>query len=181
MQHFTIICKINFALLLLILNINAYADSILNFPTTADGFIQHLTPKASNSRQAKGLGDSKGLGSVEPDQPKVGALILFDFDSANIKTESYELLNEFAKALKTGLKDAKFEIIGHTDNVGTEAYNLGLSIQRAQAVKDFLVKGLDIEAERLEITGYGETKPIDSNNTEIGRAQNRRVEFMRLD
>jgi outer membrane protein OmpA-like peptidoglycan-associated protein len=152
----------------------------LHFPTTADGFIQHLTPKASNSRQAKGLGNSKGLDSVEEDSPKVGALILFDFDSANIKTESYSLLNEFAKALKTGLKDVKFKIIGHTDDVGSEPYNLGLSIQRAQAVKDFLVKGLDIEAEKLEITGYGETKPIDSNTTETGRAQNRRVEFVRL-
>lgn len=172
--------KINFALLLLALNINAYADTTLRFPTTADGFIQHLTPKAPNSRQAKGLGDSKGIESVEEDQPKVGALILFDFDSANIKTESYALLNEFAKALKTGLKEAKFEIIGHTDNVGSKPYNLGLSIQRAQAVKDFLVKGLDIGAERLEITGYGETKPIDSNATETGRAQNRRVEFLRL-
>jgi outer membrane protein OmpA-like peptidoglycan-associated protein len=172
--------KINFALLLLMITINVYAETNLNFPTTADGFIQHLTPKASNSRQAKGLGASKGIESVEEDQPKVGALILFDFDSVNIKTESYALLNEFAKALKTGLKDAKFEIIGHTDNVGTEPYNLGLSIQRAQAVKDFLVKGLDIEAEKLEITGYGETKPIDSNATETGRTQNRRVEFMRL-
>ncbi|MCV6638633.1 OmpA family protein [Candidatus Albibeggiatoa sp. nov. NOAA] len=169
-------------MLLLILGANTYAaDTILNFPTTADGFIQHLTPKASNSRQAKGLDKpKKGIAVIEEDQPKVGALILFDFDSANIKTESYALLNEFAKALKTGLKQAKFEIIGHTDNVGTEPYNLGLSIQRAKAVKDFLVKGLDIETERLEITGYGETKPIDSNATEVGRAQNRRVEFMRL-
>ncbi len=176
----TITGKINFAFLLLVLNINVCAEMSLNFPTTADGFIQHLTPKPSNSRQSKGLGDPKGVESVEPDQPKVGALILFDFDSANIKTESYALLNEFAKALKTGLENVRFEIIGHTDNVGSEPYNLGLSIQRAQAVKDFLVKGLDIEAERLEITGYGETKPIDSNSTEIGRAQNRRVEFMRL-
>ena len=167
-------------LLFLALNTNAHTESILNFPTTADGFIQHLTPKASNSRQAKGLSEPKGIAAVEEDQPKVGALILFDFDSANIKTESYTLLNEFAKALKTGLKEAKFEIIGHTDNVGTEPYNLSLSIQRAKSVKDFLVKGLDIETDRLEITGYGETKPIDSNATEAGRAQNRRVEFMRL-
>lgn len=173
-----IICKIN--LLLLILNIDVYAGTTLNFPTTADDFIQQLTPKPANSRQAKGLGDSKGIESVEPDQPKVGALILFDFDSANIKSESYKLLNEFAKALKTGLKEAKFEIIGHTDNIGSETYNLGLSIRRAQAVKDFLVEGLDIETERLKITGYGETKPIDSNDTETGRTQNRRVEFLRL-
>ncbi|WP_353570336.1 OmpA family protein [Candidatus Albibeggiatoa sp. nov. BB20] len=175
MQIITVICKCIF--LFLALNINAYAETGLSFPTTADGFITHLTP---NSREAKGLDNSKGIESVETDPPKVGALILFDFDSANIKTESYSLLSKFAKALKTGLKQAKFEIIGHTDSVGNEPYNLGLSIQRAQAVKAFLVSGLDIEADKLEITGYGETKPIDSNTTETGRAQNRRVEFMRL-
>jgi outer membrane protein OmpA-like peptidoglycan-associated protein len=166
--------KINLVLLILTLNTNAYAETSLNFPTTAADFIQHLTP----SRQAKGLG--KGIESVEPDQPKVGALILFDFDSAKIKTESYALLDEFAKALKTGLKEATFVIVGHTDNLGSEIYNLGLSIQRAQAVKDFLVTKLEIEADRLQINGYGETQPIVSNNTEIGRSQNRRVEFVRV-
>ncbi len=68
------------------------------------------------------------------------------------------------------------EISGHTDNVGSDAANLQLSQQRAKSVTDYLAEH-GIPASRLKAKGYGETKPIDSNDTDTGRAQNRRTEL----
>ena len=101
--------------------------------------------------------------------------INFDFDKANIKPESIPILDEVVDYLKAN-PNVKMEIQGHTDNKGTAAYNLKLSDRRAAAVKTYLVsKGID--ADRLTTKGYGLTKPVAPNNTEEGRARNRRVEF----
>ena len=72
------------------------------------------------------------------------------------------------------------EIGGHTDSTGEDAYNMGLSQRRAESVRSYLVsKG--VKASRLEAKGYGETKPVASNDTNEGRAKNRRVELKKLD
>jgi outer membrane protein OmpA-like peptidoglycan-associated protein len=113
--------------------------------------------------------------------PKAGALINFDFDSAQIQTDSYPLLDEFGKALKSGLADGSFIISGHTDSVGTTEYNNELSVRRANAVTDYLVVHHGIDPGRLSIEGYGETRPIASNDSEKGRSLNRRVEFIRAE
>jgi outer membrane protein OmpA-like peptidoglycan-associated protein len=69
------------------------------------------------------------------------------------------------------------EVGGHTDSVGSEAYNQGLSERRADAVRDYLMsKG--VKASRLTARGYGESRPVASNDTEEGRAENRRVELV---
>ena len=73
----------------------------------------------------------------------------------------------------------KIQINGHTDNVGSDENNLILSSNRAKAVQDFLIKN-GILASRLSYKGFGETKPIDSNETEWGRQNNRRTEFVML-
>jgi outer membrane protein OmpA-like peptidoglycan-associated protein len=112
--------------------------------------------------------------------PRVGALIHFDFDSAEIRPDSHPLLNEFGKALKGGLKDATIIIAGHTDNIGPKEYNKKLSEERAISVKNYLLAYHGIESKRLVINGLGETKPIASNDTEDGRLKNRRVEFIRI-
>ena len=65
---------------------------------------------------------------------------------------------------------------GHTDSRGTEEYNQALSLRRANAVRDYLVAG-GVAANRITVEGYGESKPVASNNTDDGRAQNRRVEL----
>ncbi|MEZ5149266.1 MAG: OmpA family protein [Bacteroidales bacterium] len=70
----------------------------------------------------------------------------------------------------------KIEISGHTDNVGTPEYNLELSKNRAKAVNDYLVDN-GIDQARLLYKGYGESEPIDTNDTETGKANNRRTEF----
>ncbi len=164
-------------LIVLLICISASAFAELPFATNQAEFEKALAIPLE--RQRKGLG--KGIRAIRKDNPKVGVLILFDFDSAIIKTESYPLLEEFAKALQGGLAEIAIVINGHTDSDGTETYNLGLSLQRAEEIKKFLVAKYDIANKRLTVKAYGETKPIESNNTEYGKMKNRRVEFERVD
>jgi OOP family OmpA-OmpF porin len=101
--------------------------------------------------------------------------VFFDFDKAILKPESFPELDRIVKVMqeKTGLQ---IEISGHTDAVGTEEYNLGLSERRARAVVKYVTdKG--IGKERINTVYLGETKPIDTNATTEGRRKNRRVEF----
>ncbi|GEL12293.1 Thrombospondin type 3 repeat-containing protein [Flavobacterium glycines] len=102
--------------------------------------------------------------------------ILFDTSKATIKAESNAKLEEIVKVMNE-YNTANFKLEGHTDSTGNAAKNLQLSKDRAAAVKDYLIaKG--ISAERLSSEGYGITKPIASNKTVEGRAQNRRVEII---
>lgn len=111
---------------------------------------------------------------------KVGSKIIlknifFDFDKATLRKESAVELDRLVKMLRD-VPTMKIEISGHTDNVGSEAYNKGLSKDRAKAVVDYLiVQG--IEEDRLTYAGYGESQPIADNDSEEGRQVNRRTEF----
>ena len=99
----------------------------------------------------------------------------FDFDKSVLKPAGKATLDELAQLIK----DINLEVVvavGHTDSIGTEAYNLKLSERRAQAVKAYLVsKGID--ASRIYTEGKGEAQPIASNKTAEGRAKNRRVDI----
>ena len=104
----------------------------------------------------------------------LGAL-LFDFDKADIKPEGFVELNGVVEILE---KNSAMTVIlmGHTDNIGTAAYNQKLSIRRANAAKDYLVeKG--ISAGRISCEGYGYSQPVATNTTDFGRSLNRRVEI----
>jgi outer membrane protein OmpA-like peptidoglycan-associated protein len=103
--------------------------------------------------------------------------ITFDYNKATLKAESMGEFNRIAAAMK---EDAslKFEIGGHTDSDGDNAYNLKLSQQRADAVKAKLTE-MGIDAARLSSKGYGETQPISDNTSPEGKANNRRVEFVK--
>jgi OmpA-OmpF porin, OOP family len=101
--------------------------------------------------------------------------IYFDFDKTTLKKESYVELNKVVDFLKQN-GHVEVEISGHTDNKGSDDYNGTLSQGRSQAVVDYIVSQ-GIESFRLTAHGYGESKPIDSNDTDEGRANNRRVEF----
>ena len=103
----------------------------------------------------------------------------FDFDKATLKPEAKAVLDG-AAALLNKHERVVVEVAGHTDSMGPENYNQGLSERRANAVKDYLTaKG--VQAQRLSSRGYGESMPVASNDTEAGRAENRRVELIVLD
>lgn len=99
----------------------------------------------------------------------------FDTDSTSISPQSYYLAHGLSVAAKR-CSGAKIEISGHTDNVGDAAYNIDLSQRRAKAVTEYLVQS-GVAIERLTAVGYGEAQPVDTNETEQGRANNRRIEF----
>lgn len=101
--------------------------------------------------------------------------IFFDFDKAELKSESFPELNRIATMMKEKVT-MQVEIAGHTDPVGTEEYNLGLSERRAKAVSSYLSKQ-GIEASRITTLFFGESKPIDTTQTREGNRKNRRVEF----
>ena len=105
--------------------------------------------------------------------------ILFDFQSAVIRPESYGVLKEIAKVLKENTS-IKVKVIGHTSSDGDDAANMELSKKRAAAVKDALINEFSIEPSQLETEGKGETAPIADNKTKEGKALNRRVEFIKL-
>jgi outer membrane protein OmpA-like peptidoglycan-associated protein len=101
--------------------------------------------------------------------------VFFDFDKSNLKEESFSELKRIVK-LMGERQTMRVEIAGHTDATGPEAYNMALSERRAKAVVQYLV-GQGVDKARIEVTFFGETQPIESNDTSEGRSKNRRVEF----
>lgn len=113
-----------------------------------------------------------------PDAKVVLSGVTFDTGKATIRPESYERLDGVVEYM-THKKRAKIEISGHTDNVGNPAANKALSQRRADACRKYLIdKGID--GSRIKAVGYGDTKPIASNEQEEGRQQNRRIEAHEL-
>jgi OOP family OmpA-OmpF porin len=104
--------------------------------------------------------------------------IRFDLDSDVLRDDSKAALESIAKLAREN-PAWRFMIEGHTDATGTPEHNMGLSERRAASVKAWLVKA-GIAAQRLEPKGFGATRPVGSNDTGMGRAQNRRVELARL-
>ena len=103
-------------------------------------------------------------------------LVLFDFNKYEVKNKVKGSLNALAKALEEN-PDIRIKIDGYTDFIGSEGYNLELSVKRADAIKDYLANR-GVKLSNISIEGYGKQNPIASNQTEKGRAKNRRVEFI---
>ena len=103
--------------------------------------------------------------------------IQFDFDKDVVKAELKPTLDEIGKLLKDK-PDMRLKIVGHTDNKGTAPYNLDLSSRRAANVAAALVGGYGIDPARLTSEGAGMSRPLASNDTDEGRAKNRRVELV---
>ena len=123
----------------------------------------------------------KNLEIKDTEAPKEMTVVLderalnFDFDKSNVKPQYYELLNN----LKDFIEQNNYEvtIVGHTDSVGSNQYNFGLSRRRAESVKAKLLEFGLAEERIIGIEARGEEQPIATNDTSEGRAQNRRVEF----
>lgn len=158
---------------------------------TPDGCPQEL--QANSDRDNDGIPDFK---DSCPDQPGVPANkgcpemtpeekeaikaafenLLFETGKDIIKKHSYESLRELAKVMQHN-QGAYLKLEGHTDNVGDDAANMDLSQRRADAVRDFLVNE-GVKYDHVTPIGYGETRPVDSNDTVEGRKHNRRVEMI---
>jgi outer membrane protein OmpA-like peptidoglycan-associated protein len=112
---------------------------------------------------------------------KVWATINFAYNSSDILPESESVLETFSQALKRpALLDKRLLISGHTDSTGTDLFNMGLSRRRAASVAQWLVEKGGLNPDRLILSGYGARMPISDNETDEGRAINRRVEFILL-
>lgn len=140
----------------------------------AEANIQHYI---GNLRLAVGAPDTRNKMLTQNKWVTHG--ILFDVNSDNIKPESYGTLKEMSNVLKEN-SDLKIKIVGHTDADGKDADNLDLSKRRAAAVKVTLAKEFGINEGRMETDGKGESEPIDKNDTPTGKANNRRVEFIKI-
>ncbi len=152
----------------------AKLNAILFYVLYAEATVQHYI---GNVRLAVGAPDTRNKLLTQNKWVTHG--ILFDVNSAAIKPESYGTLKEIANVLKENA-DLKVKIVGHTDSDGADAANLDLSKKRAASVKTTLAKEFGIEESRMETDGKGESVPLDKNNTPAAKANNRRVEFIKL-
>ncbi len=139
-----------------------------------DGLLGEERAPGGMRKQEGGGGEAQG---------RIALPIHFEYNSARISDESTDQLKQVAQALgDPRLSSARIRIEGHTDQKGSDAYNLQLSRERATAVKRFLIDKEGVNAKRLESVGYGEGQPLKgvSQDTEEGLAANRRVEFVNL-
>lgn len=156
--------------------VNASNTMPLNATKVAIVTDGHYGIKIKNLRIAAG-GDDK-YNKIVTDGKFITHGILFDVNKSIIKPESTGTLNEIARLMKDH-SDLKFEIDGHTDSDGNADSNMKLSQDRADAVKARLVE-MGVAASRLTTKGFGATKPVDKNDSAEGKANNRRVEFVKI-
>jgi outer membrane protein OmpA-like peptidoglycan-associated protein len=146
-------------------------------PDYRDGCPDEQTSLLLDPKRSDGC---PALAFVSPDAIELTRIVQFDFAHSLVKGESHEMLMTVVRIMKEHPDIRKVQITGHADEVGGSEYNLGLSIRRAAAVKRFLVRN-GIESHRLVVHGSGEALPMDTNRTESGRWQNRRVEIIILE
>lgn len=172
-------------------SIKCYVDEerVANVPKVEDfnpvGFrLRHRPYKdPKNPTLFRGFRFAEGGKSIREQLDETGKIvthgILFDTDSYTIKAESFKTLKEIGQLLQDDA-ELRVSIEGHTDSDGSEEHNQTLSQNRANSVRDYLISSYNIKPERLEAKGWGESKPIDTNDTPEGKANNRRVELVKL-
>jgi OmpA-OmpF porin, OOP family len=131
----------------------------------------------SNIKVATGMADTRSELATKGKFTTRG--ILFDFQKADIKPESYPVIKEIAAVIKDN-PGMKIKIVGHTSNDGDAKANMELSKQRAAAVKAYLESNFSIAAADVTTDGKGGTEPSDKGTTPEAKANNRRVEFIKM-
>ena len=172
-------------------SIKCYIDEVrvANVPKVEDfnpvGFRLRQRPykDPENPTLFRGFRLAEGGKSMREQLDETGKIvthgILFDVNSAKIKGESYKTLKDIGQLLQDD-PELRLSIEGHTDSDGSDEHNMTLSQNRADSVRDYLVVTYSIDASRLEAKGWGESKPIGANDTAEGKANNRRVELVKL-
>lgn len=172
-------------------SMKCYVDNIrvANVPKVEDfhpvGFRIKADPydEAGNPLLFRGFRFAEGGKSMREQLDEEGKIvthgILFDPDSYRIKAESYKTLKEIGQLFEDD-PDLRLSIEGHTDSDGSDEHNMTLSQNRANSVRDYLIATYGVAADRLEAKGWGESKPIDTNDSPEGKANNRRVELIKL-
>ena len=172
----------------------AEENSELNFQTTEQGIIQALATENPKIKTRGAVKKTRGIVvvglvndkvtqqeimvDVNAPSPSVNLKIEFDVNSSAIRSDSFPLLDQLGKALVSEqLKQQAIVIKGHTDSDGNETYNLNLSMDRAKAVKSFLVGRFAISDARLEVYGYGQSMPLVPDVNPANKQINRRVEI----
>jgi OmpA-OmpF porin, OOP family len=155
----------------LAVNYNAVLFYLHDFHNSEDRYL------ISNVRLAVGAPDTRNKLITEGKFVTTG--ISFDVNSATIKPESYGTLKAIAQVLQDNA-EVRVKIIGHTDSDGDDNSNISLSKKRAEAVKTALSSDFGINTSRMEADGKGESQPVGDNKTPEGKANNRRVEFVKL-
>lgn len=166
------------------------------FHQTQDEMIRELTRKPVKYRSAKPAGRTRSFKILEENQgntgyhtttitvtnnqdtPRLKLKIEFDSNSAKLRQSSYPLLGELGNALtSSALAGQPMLVVGHTDSDGTNEYNLRLSLDRANAVKAYLVSNFNIADNLLKVRGFGENIPLKPNLNQMFKQMNRRVEI----
>ena len=151
--------------------------TVLEKPDNSKTVPEAIITRSLSSKPA----NLRGVDVKWRDKPYVDIPIRFDFDSDAIRNDQQRQIREVVRALNSpSLKSAKILIEGHTDDVGGEKYNLALSHRRAESVRKNLISVHGVDPGKLDITGYGESQPVASNDHDGGRAKNRRVTFVNI-
>ncbi len=152
----------------------ALPDPAMAADPTPEQILQKLEPPPRTRSMSRGVSVT---GAPPEPPPAIDLHIPFAFNSADLQTDARIVLGNLGKALSDPrLAAYTFTIAGHTDSVGGDAFNMDLSKRRATAVRDWLVSKHGVDAAKLTVVGYGETRPADAANPEA--AINRRVQVI---
>ncbi len=159
--------------------LNDFSQSIANLYSATYTMKENIPPE-SIRLEIRNLDDEVILDEdvplLEVDKKFVFSNILFDFNKATLKSDYIPELTHVL-AMLNAYKSMEIEVVGHTDEIGSDAYNLALSEARALSVKNYLIKR-GVPANRIRTRGMGKRYPIASNDTEVGRRLNRRTEIV---
>ena len=114
---------------------------------------------------------------IRPDTLKLGD-VFFDFNKAKLKNEAVQMLRDFFTGNDSSPLIDSIYIEGHTDSIGTDSRNMALSLERCESIRQWLIQNKIAAAAVMQVHPFGRSKPVASNQTPAGRAQNRRVEMI---